>query len=204
MFNATQQRKKDEQTAWDEFRTLQASLGSTHPDILNYMHSFTRSLRNWGNYQTAEMIIGDTLKSGEHELLAHRPEVLQTMLSGLMVILIDQKKLVEAENLWNTSIGTFRSKLGEHSTNILEKQFQQAHPFRRSSLPILKGTVFSATINVKIEPLSITTMHLLLRSLNTNLTRLNWDKSFSSSCVHSSSRFGEEGKAWNWLGGLGP
>ncbi|KAH7410535.1 hypothetical protein BKA64DRAFT_357102 [Cadophora sp. MPI-SDFR-AT-0126] len=63
-FNAAQQQKRDEQTGWDEFHALRSSLGDTHPDTLAYLHSFTRSLRNWGKYQTAEIIIRDTLRSG--------------------------------------------------------------------------------------------------------------------------------------------
>jgi ribosomal protein S7 len=154
-FNAGQQQKRDEQTAWDGFHALQASMGNTHPDTLTYLHSFTRFLRNWGKYQTAEMIIRDALKSGESELLAHRPEVLQLMLSGLMTVLVDQQKLVEAEDLWNTSIETFRNKLGEDSANVLEKQFQQAHPFRPLSSVTWKGAIFDATGQSSVEPLSV-------------------------------------------------
>lgn len=168
IFDATQQQKKDEQTAWDEFRALQVSMGSTHPDTLTYMHSFTRSLRNWGKYQTAEMLIRDALKSGESELLAHRPESLQIMLSGLMVVLVDQQKLSEADNLWNTSLETFRTKLGEHSANVLENQFQQAHPFRHSSNATLKIAVFGGANQGSIEPLSMAP----------NLTNIDLGKEF--------------------------
>ena len=152
-FNTAQQQKRDEQTAWDKFHALQASLGNTHPETLTYLHTFTRSLRNWGKYQTAEMIIRNALKSGESELLAHRPEVLQLMLSGLMTILVDQQKLVEADDLWDTWIEIFRTKLGEDSANVVEKQFQQAHTFRLFSSVTWKGAIFDATGQSSVEPL---------------------------------------------------
>jgi ribosomal protein S7 len=111
--------------------SLQVSLGDTHPETLTRLHSFAQSLRNWGKYYTTEMIIRNALKSGEAELLAHRPEVLQLMLSELMTVLVDQQKLGEAEELWHTSLETFRTQLGEDSAKVLERRFQQAHPFRR-------------------------------------------------------------------------
>ncbi|CZR54487.1 related to cAMP-dependent protein kinase type 2 [Phialocephala subalpina] len=49
-----------------------------------------------------------------------------------MTVLIDQQKLVEAEDLWNTSIETFATKLGEDLANVLETRFQQC------SLPPIK------------------------------------------------------------------
>ena len=137
--------QKDEEMALDELRALQVSLGDVHPQTLTRLHSYARSLRNWGKYQTAEMIIRDALQSGEAELLAHRPEILQLMLSGLMTVLVDQQKLVEAEELWHTWVETFRIKLGEDSAKVLEEQFRQAHPLRPLSTVTLEGAVFFDT-----------------------------------------------------------
>ncbi|KAF8864077.1 hypothetical protein BDZ45DRAFT_52589 [Acephala macrosclerotiorum] len=171
-FDAAQQQKRDEQAAWDKFRAQRVSLGNTHPDTLTYLHSFTRSLRNWGKYQTAEMIIRDALKSGESELLAHTPEVLQLLLSGLMTVLIDQQKLLEAGDLWHTSsVETFRTKLGEDSAIVLEKRFQQAHPFRPLPPSAPEGAVLVGTSHESEKTLLwIRTYQRLL--LGNNLTNI--------------------------------
>lgn len=148
-FDAAQRQKQEEQTAWDELHTLQSSLGSTHPDTLTYIYSFTRSLRNWGKYQTAEMIIRDALIAGESEMLAQRPEVLQLMLTGLLTVLIDQQKIQEAELLWGTSIEMFHANVGEESANMLKNHFQGVHAFRDPS------TELQTLMSDAIDPISL-------------------------------------------------
>lgn len=130
IINPTQAQETEEKRAWDELRNFQSSMGHQHPDTLKCLLSLAMKPRNWGKLWTAEELLRNAITGAESVLIARYPEVLQQLLTGLLAILVDQKKVEAADELWNNSVEVFQVKIGQEFANALAKSFSSVYTFR--------------------------------------------------------------------------
>lgn len=130
---AEEQYKAEESSAWVKFRTLERTLGPSHPDTLVSIQNLTRILRNIGRSSAAEDLLQKTLKEEEAKLIDQQPGSLRILMTSLMISLVDQKKLEAAEELWTRAAALFTSNASAEENDALIEAFKLAHPFRRTS-----------------------------------------------------------------------
>lgn len=122
----------EESVAWNSFRAKQTSHGPAHGNTIASLGNLARTLHNVRTSSDAEDLLLERLKDQEATLIENDPSSLRRPMSSLMMVLIEQKNLSDAEALRVRDTEFFpSSKTSIEGQEALFHAFELSYPFHQ-------------------------------------------------------------------------
>jgi tetratricopeptide (TPR) repeat protein len=104
--------------------------GLDHPDTLSSLNTLALCLRNQRKFAAAEDLFRAGLDARKYTLITEDPEALSVMMGNLMTVLVDQNKVLEADELWQMATTVFKSNLDVERAEALLQRLEVLYIFR--------------------------------------------------------------------------
>ena len=125
--DAKAKQKAEERKAQEKFNSLSAHLGLDHPETLASLNNLAFCLRNQRKFTLAEGLFRSAYEVHKNVMIIDDPDALQRIISNIMLVLVDQNKRMELQEVWQRTKSLYEANLEPQKAEELSLRLKLMH-----------------------------------------------------------------------------